>query len=94
MADARCIVSACLRATQVFSQHQSELVVFGKGIDYTTDQRIILDTHQALSDSNWSAYGTLLGRCGQNSNTWLENMYAANGICPQFNATGEVARTQ
>jgi len=75
--------------SQVFSQHQSELVVFGKGIDYTVDQRIILDTHQTLSDSNWSAYGTLLGRCGTNANTWLENMYTATGICPYFNATGD-----
>ena len=59
----------------VFSQHSSEVVVFGIGVDYLRDQRALLDVHQALKDSKWSAYGTTYGRTGANANTWLTNMY-------------------
>jgi len=70
---------------QVFSQHSAELVVFGTGVDYTRDQKRILDTHQRLKDSKWSAYGTALGRSGASANTWLTNMYQSTGVCPLWN---------
>jgi len=74
---------------QVFSQHSTENVVFGVGIDTAADQRRILDTHKALKDTSWSAYGTALGRGGVSANTWLENMYEAAGVCPHYNDYGD-----
>ncbi len=67
--------------SQVYSQHSAEAVVFGTGIDYRTDQRRILDTHDALAASEWSAYQTAFGRGGASANTWLENMCARPATC-------------
>jgi len=73
----------------VYSQHSAETLVFGTGIDYERDQRAMLDVHQALADSKWSAYGTVYGRSGSGSNTWLENMYDSDGVCPYYNLYGD-----
>jgi len=70
---------------QVYSQHSSETIVFGIGVDYLKDQQKILDTHRALADSRWSAYGTAYGRSGSGANTWLTNMYESPGVCPNYN---------
>lgn len=74
---------------QVFNQHSSELVVFGTGIDYPRDQRVVLETYNKLAATNWSAYGGDYGRCGVSSRMWLENMYDNPKVVPHFNATGD-----
>jgi hypothetical protein len=66
----------------VYSQHLVEVVVFGVGVDYTKDQKVMLDTHQQLKDSKYCAYGTAYGRGGLIANTWLTNLYQAPGVCP------------
>jgi len=73
----------------VYSQHSSEALVFGVGVDYLKDQRAMLNVHAALKDSVWSAYGTSYGRSGSSVNTWLTNMYEAEGVCPHYNLYGD-----
>lgn len=75
--------------SQVYSQHSTENVVFGVGVDHANDQAKILATHRALKSTNWSAYGTALGRGGVSANTWLENVYAADGVCLHYNEYGD-----
>jgi len=76
---------------QVYSQHSSETVVFGTGIDYEKDQAALLAVHKMLGDTKWSAYGTSYGRSGSSANTWLTNMYGngETGVCPYWNLYGD-----
>merc|ERR1712110_722790 len=67
-----------------YSQHSSELVVYGTGVDYKLDQGQMLEVHRRLVDSEWSDYGKS-ERPSQAELPWLKNMYEATGVCPHCN---------
>lgn len=67
----------------LYSQHLTAVVVFGVGINWEKDQRDVLETHLALKENKYCAYGTAYGRGGSNANTWLTNMYGQSEWPPE-----------
>jgi len=74
----------------VYSQHSSETLVFGTGIDYTRDTGRLISTHNKLKDTIWSATGTAYGRTGAVSNTYLLNLYGDPAVAPLMNCSSLV----
>jgi len=66
----------------IYSQHSTENIVFGIGVDLEKDQEQMLRTFDELANSEWSAFNTAFGRSGSSAAHWLRNMYGADAVTP------------
>jgi len=68
--------------SNILSQHQTNLMIYGPGVDYPKKQALLLDTFEDIVKSTYACSpGAMCAQGGISFDPWINTMLSTTGIC-------------